>query len=105
MEEMPSLNMRVQRLKLAIQPLNLPCSVPVTHSGEILTTGKSLGKKPDRRENGTDQQVAKLHYCYMTTMMMMMIIGIALKCLSKQGAIFSSDFVISVQVTSLAIQC
>ena len=28
--------------------LDLPCSGPVTHSGEILTTGKSHGKKPDR---------------------------------------------------------
>jgi len=48
MEEMPSLNMPVQRLKVAILPLDLPCSGPVTHSGEILTTGKSHGKKPDR---------------------------------------------------------
>jgi hypothetical protein len=36
------------RLKVAILPLDLPCSGPVTHSGEILTTGKSHGKKPDR---------------------------------------------------------
>jgi len=49
MEEMPSLNMPVQRLKVAILPLDLPCSGPVTHSGEILTTGKSHGKKPDKR--------------------------------------------------------
>jgi len=48
MEEMPSLNMPVQRLKVAILSLDLPCSGPVTHSGEILTTGKSHGKKPDR---------------------------------------------------------
>jgi hypothetical protein len=48
MEEKPSLNMPVQRLKVAILPLDLPCSGPVTHSGEILTTGKSHGKKPDR---------------------------------------------------------
>jgi len=40
--------MVVQRLKVAILPLDLPCSGPVTHSGEILTTGKSYGKKPDR---------------------------------------------------------
>ena len=38
----------VQRLNVAILPLVLPCSGPVTHSGEILTTGKSHGKKPDR---------------------------------------------------------
>ena len=46
MEEMPSLNTPVQRLKVAILPVDLPCSGPVTHSGEILTTGKSHGKKP-----------------------------------------------------------
>jgi len=48
MEEMPSLNMPVQRLKLAILPLDLPCSGPVTHSGKILTIGKSHGKQLDR---------------------------------------------------------
>jgi len=48
MEEMPSLNMPVQRLKVAILPLDLTCTGPVIHSGEILTTGKSYGKKPDR---------------------------------------------------------
>jgi hypothetical protein len=47
MEEMLSLNMPVQRLKVATLPLDLPCSGPVTHSGEILTTGKSHRKKPD----------------------------------------------------------
>jgi hypothetical protein len=46
MEEMPSLNMPVQKLKVGILPLDLPCCGPVTHSGEILTTGKSHGKKP-----------------------------------------------------------
>ena len=45
---MPSLNVPVQRLKVAIVPLDLPCSGLVTHSGEILTTGKSHGKKSDR---------------------------------------------------------
>jgi len=50
MEEMPSLNMPVQRLKVAILPLDLPCSGPVTHSGDILTTGRSHGKKPDSRK-------------------------------------------------------
>jgi len=34
--------MPVQRLKVEILPLDLPCSGPVTNSGEILTTGKSL---------------------------------------------------------------
>jgi hypothetical protein len=45
MEEVPSLNMPVQRLKVAILPLDLPCSGSITHSGKILTTGKSHGKK------------------------------------------------------------
>jgi len=44
MEEMPSLHMPVQRLKLTILPLDLLCSGPVTRSGEILATGKSHGK-------------------------------------------------------------
>jgi hypothetical protein len=44
MEEMPSPNMPVHRLKVAVLPLDLPCSGPVTHSEEILTTGKSHGK-------------------------------------------------------------
>jgi hypothetical protein len=48
MEEMPSLNKPVQRLKVATLPLDLPCCGPITHSGEILTTGKSHGKKQDR---------------------------------------------------------
>jgi hypothetical protein len=47
MEKMPSLNKPVQRLKVATLPLDLPCSGPVTHSGEISTTGKSHGKKTD----------------------------------------------------------
>jgi len=45
---MPSQNMTVQRLKVAILPLDVPYSGPIIHSGEILTTGKSHGKKPDR---------------------------------------------------------
>ena len=45
---MPSPNMPVQRLKVAILPLDLPCYGPVINSGEIFTTGKSHGKKPDR---------------------------------------------------------
>jgi len=54
---MPSLNMPVQRLKVAILPLDLPCSGPVTHSGEILTTGKSHGKKLDRFFLNDDRDV------------------------------------------------
>jgi hypothetical protein len=34
-DEMPFLNMPVQRLKVAILPLDGPCSGPITHSGEI----------------------------------------------------------------------
>jgi len=48
MKEMPTLNTPVQRLKVAILPLDLPSSEPITLSGEILTAGKSHGKKPDR---------------------------------------------------------
>jgi len=45
---MPSLNMPVQRLKVVILLLDIPWSGTVTHSVEILTTGKSHRKKPDR---------------------------------------------------------
>ena len=57
---MPSLNMSVQRLKVAILPLDLPCSGPVTHSGEILTTGNSHGKKLDRFSLDNDTDVKKV---------------------------------------------
>jgi len=59
MGEMPSLNMPVQRLKVAILPLDLPCSGPVTHSREMLTTGKSHGKKPDRFSLNDNMEVQK----------------------------------------------
>jgi len=65
MEEMPSLNMPVQRLKVAILPMDLRCSAPVTHSGEILTTGKSHGKKPDRfslNDNTDVRKVSRFKY-------------------------------------------
>jgi hypothetical protein len=47
MEKVPFQNMPVQRLKVAVLPLDLPCTGIVTHSGEILTTGKSPKKKLD----------------------------------------------------------
>ena len=56
MQEMPSLNMPVQRLKVAILKLDVPCSGPVPHSGEILTTGKSHGKKPDTHYSPTGRR-------------------------------------------------
>ena len=57
---MPSDNMPVQGLKVATLPLDLPCSGPVTNSGEILTTGKSYGKKPDRFFLNDDTDVEKV---------------------------------------------
>ena len=51
MEDMPSVNMPDQRLMVAVLPLDLPCSGPVTHSGEMLTTVMSHGKKTDRLQN------------------------------------------------------
>ena len=56
---MPFLNMPVQRLKVAILPLDLPCSGPVTNSGEILTTGKCHGKKLDRYSLNDDTDMKK----------------------------------------------
>jgi len=57
---MPSLNKPVQRLKVATLPPDLPCSGPVTHSGEISTTGKSHGKKADRYSLNDDMDVEKI---------------------------------------------
>jgi hypothetical protein len=57
---MPSINMPVQRLKVATLPLDLPCLGPVTHSGEILTTGKSHRKKPDRFSLYDDMDVKRV---------------------------------------------
>jgi len=62
MEEMPSLNMPVQKLRVAILPLDLPCSGPVTHSGEVLTTGKYHGKKPGRFSINDNTDVKNLEF-------------------------------------------
>jgi hypothetical protein len=59
-EEMPSINTPVQRSKVAVLPLDLPCSGPITHSGEILTNGKSHGKKPDKFHLNDDTDLKKL---------------------------------------------
>jgi hypothetical protein len=46
--------------KVAILQLDLLCSGPVTHSGEILTAAKSHGKKPDRYSLNDDADVKKI---------------------------------------------
>jgi len=57
----------VQRLKVTILPLDLTCSGPVTHSGEILTIGKYQGKKPDRFSLNDDPDGKKvLRFKYAT---------------------------------------
>jgi hypothetical protein len=60
---MPSLNMLIQRLKVEIPPLGFPCSGPVTQSGDVSTSGKSHGKKPDRFSLNYDKDV-KIIYVY-----------------------------------------
>ena len=57
---MPSLNMTAQRLKVAILPWDLTCSGLITHSGEILTTGKSHERKSDRFSLNDDMDVEKV---------------------------------------------
>jgi hypothetical protein len=47
MKATPSQNRPVQRLKVAILSLAVPCCALVTHSREILTTGKSHKRKPE----------------------------------------------------------
>ena len=44
---MPSQNVPIQRLKVAVLQWDIPCSGIVTHAGEILTTDMSHKKKPD----------------------------------------------------------
>jgi hypothetical protein len=67
MEEMPSHNTTV--LKIAILPLDLPCSGLVTHSREIPTTGKSH-KRPYGLFAKDDTEIKKgimiyyEYYCY-----------------------------------------
>ena len=74
---MPSLNMPVQKLKVAILPLDLPCSEPVTNSGEILTTGKSHGKKSiEARFNFHSNKlilIISVYYLRQTTQMVTLI--------------------------------
>jgi hypothetical protein len=72
MEEMPSLNTPVHRLKVATLPLDSPCCGPVTlpldlpclgpviHSGEILTIGKSHRKKLLRFSLNADIDIKKV---------------------------------------------
>jgi hypothetical protein len=50
----------VQRIKVVTLPLDVPCFGLVTHSGEILTTGKSHRKKPDRLSLNDDMDVKKI---------------------------------------------
>jgi hypothetical protein len=50
----------LKRLNVTILPLDLPCSGPVTHSGEILTTDNSHGKKLDRFSLNDDTDVKKV---------------------------------------------
>jgi hypothetical protein len=52
--------MPVQRLKVAILPLDLACSGPVTHSGEFSTTDKSHRKNLDRFSLNDDMDVKKV---------------------------------------------
>jgi hypothetical protein len=46
MQEKPPQNMSAHRMKVAVLPLDLPYSGLLTHSGEILTNGKSQNMKP-----------------------------------------------------------
>jgi hypothetical protein len=53
-------NMPGQRLKVAILPMDLPCSGLIIHSGEILTTGKSHKKTMSKlfpKENSEMKEV------------------------------------------------
>ena len=53
--------MPVQRLNVAILPLDIPCSGSVTHSEEILTTGKSHGKKNNSSRDEIYENNSRIH--------------------------------------------
>jgi hypothetical protein len=65
-EEMLSQSTPVQRLKIAILPLDLPCSGPVTHSGDISITGKSHKKKPDESSKDDTEMKKVSQFKYVT---------------------------------------
>jgi hypothetical protein len=58
----------VQRLKVTILPLDVPCSGPVTDSGEILTTGKSHGKKSDGFSRSSVTPTSRVRPCAMLSL-------------------------------------
>jgi len=58
MEEMPTLNMPLQRLKVAILPLYVLTLLWARNL--FLTTGKSHGKKPDRFSLNDKMDVEKV---------------------------------------------
>ena len=67
MKEMPSKNMLVRRLKVAILPLDWTCSGLVAHLGEILITGKSYEKDLDGLFPKDDLEMKKvLRFKYAT---------------------------------------
>ena len=53
---MPSQNVPVQRLKLAVLPLDLPCSGLLIHSGEIIVAGNCDKKKAEGLLRKDDQK-------------------------------------------------
>ena len=63
---MPSQNLPVQRLMVAVLPLDLSCSGLVTHSGEILTNDKPHKKKTDELFPTEDIEMKKFIRYYKT---------------------------------------
>jgi hypothetical protein len=59
MEEMPSQTMPVQKLKIAVLPLGLPCSRLVTHPGVFLATGKPHKKRPEGLSRQDDSEITE----------------------------------------------
>jgi hypothetical protein len=76
MEEMPSQSAPVQRLKVAILPLNLTCSGPITHSWDISITGKSHNKElvGSSKDDTEMKKVSQFKYaaCYMVMMVIIL---------------------------------
>jgi hypothetical protein len=61
MEETPSQNTPVQKVKAATLPQDLSCSGPVTHSGDTSITDKSHKKKP-HGSSKDDMEIIKRYH-------------------------------------------
>jgi len=81
----------VQRLNVPILLLDVPCCGPVTHSGEVLVTGKSHGKKPD--ETYINSKLYMIYiYIYINNIYRSSCTVLLFSSESNETRIFSTEF-------------